>query len=102
MNCEMCYVRLDRAAVERGGGLHTAKEWIEIGQQMRDAGVLFLLLTGGEPLLFPGFRELYEALRQMGFVLTINTNGTAADVCGSRRKTSTMKTARASRCSSRI
>ena len=46
---------------------------------MRDAGTLFLLLTGGEPLIYPDFRRLYLALRDMGFLITINTNGTLID-----------------------
>ena len=45
---------------------------------MARAGVLFLLLTGGEPLLVPGFKELYLALKAEGMVLTLNTNGTPA------------------------
>lgn len=76
MNCDMCYVRLDRQAVEQAGGLRTADQWLEIGRQMKEAGVLFLLLTGGEPMLFPDFKRLYQELRGMGFILTINTNGT--------------------------
>ena len=48
MNCDMCYIRRDRSEVESGGGLRTAEEWIELGEEMRKAGVLFLLLTGIE------------------------------------------------------
>lgn len=76
MNCDMCYVRLDKKEMELKGRLRRADEWITIGQQMKEAGVLFLLLTGGEPLLFPNFKRLYLELRKMGFILTINTNGT--------------------------
>ena len=79
MNCDMCYVRLSREEMERQGRLRTADEWLEIGRQMQEAGVLFLLLTGGEPFLFPEFRKLYLGLRQMGMILTINTNGTLID-----------------------
>lgn len=79
MNCDMCYVRLSREEMEAQGRLRTADEWIEIGTQMKDAGVLFLLLTGGEPLLFPDFKRLYLEFRKMGFILTINTNGTLID-----------------------
>lgn len=39
----------------------------------------FLLLTGGEPLLFPDFRKLYLELKKLGIILTINTNGTLLD-----------------------
>ena len=76
MDCDMCYVRLGRAEVEAQGGIHTADEWIRLGREMAEAGVLFLLLTGGEPLLFPGFQELYLELKQLGMLLTVNTNGT--------------------------
>lgn len=76
MNCDMCYVRLSREEMERKGRLRTADEWLEIGRQMKEAGVLFLLLTGGEPFLYPDFRKLYMGLKEMGMILTINTNGT--------------------------
>lgn len=55
------------------------EEWIDLAKQMADAGVLFLLLTGGEPLLFPGFKKLYMELKNLGMILTINTNGTLID-----------------------
>ena len=79
MNCDMCYVRLSREEMERQGKLRTADEWLEIGRQMKEAGVLFLLLTGGEPFLYPDFRRLYLELRKMGMIITINTNGTLID-----------------------
>lgn len=75
----LCYVRLSRAEMERQGRLRTAEEWLAVARQMRDAGTLFLLLTGGEPLLYPEFKQMYLALRGMGFLLTINTNGTLID-----------------------
>lgn len=76
MNCDMCYVRLSRVAMEQKGRLRTKEEWISLAHQMKDAGTLFLLLTGGEPLLFPGLKELHIELQNMGMILTINTNGT--------------------------
>lgn len=79
MNCDMCYIRLSRKEVEAQGGLRDAEEWIQLGKEMAQAGVLFLLLTGGEPLMFPGFQRLYRELKSMGMILTINTNGTLLD-----------------------
>ena len=76
MNCDMCYVRLSKAEMEQKGRLRTREEWISLAHQMKDAGTLFLLLTGGEPLLFPEFKELYKELQNMGMILTINSNGT--------------------------
>ena len=79
MNCDMCYIRMDRREMEKKGTMYTADEWISLCEEMKEEGVLFLLLTGGEPLLFPDFRKLYTALKKMGMVLTVNTNGTLLD-----------------------
>lgn len=80
MNCDMCYVRLSREEMEQQGGrLRTVDEWLSVAREMQKAGVLFLLLTGGEPLIYPEFRRLYVELKKMGFILTINTNGTLID-----------------------
>ena len=79
MDCDMCYVRLSRKEMEQKGRLRSAEEWLEIGRQIKEAGVLFLLLTGGEPFLYPEFERLYLGLRKMGMILTINSNGTLID-----------------------
>lgn len=79
MNCDMCYVRLSRGEMESQGRMRTGKEWLTLGRQMAQAGTLFLLLTGGEPLLHPDFKEIYLGLKKMGLILTINTNATLID-----------------------
>lgn len=79
LNCKMCYVRLSKEEMEAQGRMRTVDEWLDIARQMKESGVLFLLLTGGEPLMYPGFRELFVALKKMGMILTINTNGTLLD-----------------------
>lgn len=79
MNCDMCYVRLSRSEMEARGRLRSGAEWLELGRQMAEAGTLFVLLTGGEPLTHPDFREIYLGLKRMGMILTINTNGTLID-----------------------
>lgn len=76
LNCDMCYVHLSKQEMQSQGRLRSLDEWISLAKQMKDAGTLFLLLTGGEPLLFPQFKELYCALKDMGMILTLNTNGT--------------------------
>lgn len=78
--CKMCYVRKTMAQISREGkSLIPAERWLELAKECKDAGMLFLLLTGGEPFLYPGFRELYTQLHEMGIVLYINTNGTMID-----------------------
>lgn len=76
MNCDMCYVRLSLDEVERKGKICSGKRWLTLAEEMKNNGVLFLLLTGGEPFLHPDFQEIYLGLFQMGMILTINTNGT--------------------------
>ena len=76
MNCNMCYVRLSKEAMESKGRLRTADEWLSIAEEMKEAGTLFLLLTGGEPLLYPNFKKLYLGLKKLGMIITVNTNGT--------------------------
>ncbi|MBQ8237996.1 MAG: radical SAM protein [Oscillospiraceae bacterium] len=79
MNCDMCYVRLSRAEMEARGRMRTGAEWLALGRQMSQAGTLFLLLTGGEPLLHPDFKEIYLGLKKLGMILTLNTNATLID-----------------------
>lgn len=79
MNCDMCYVRLSRDEMERQGKLKTGDEWLRLGKQMRNAGVLFLLITGGEPLLHPDFKQIYLGMRELGMIVTVNTNATLID-----------------------
>lgn len=76
MNCDMCYVRLSKEEMNQKGKLRSVEEWINLAEEMKRSGVLFLLLTGGEPLLYPYFKELYLHLLNLGMILTINTNGT--------------------------
>lgn len=78
--CRMCYVRRTRDELRAMGKQEiTADQWIALAQQCRDAGMLYLLLTGGEPFIYPEFRRLYETLHDMGFLLSINSNGTMID-----------------------
>lgn len=79
MACKMCYVRMTKQEQEACAPLRTAEEWIELGRQARDQGMLYLLLTGGEPFLRKDFREIFQALHRMGLILTINSNGTLID-----------------------
>ena len=67
---------LDRSQMEGIGRERTAKEWISLAEQAIEAGTLNLLLTGGEPLIRNDFEEIYTALANMGFIITLNTNAT--------------------------
>lgn len=79
MNCRMCYVRMSKEEQEAVHPLRTAKEWLSLAEEAKEQGMLYLLLTGGEPFLRPDFQEIYTGLHEMGFVLTINSNATLID-----------------------
>lgn len=77
MACKMCYVRMSpEELAATGKRLRTADEWLALAREAKEQGMLLLLLTGGEPFLYPEFRRLYTELRQMGFVISINSNAT--------------------------
>lgn len=79
-SCRMCYVRKTRKEVEDSPRpIMTLDDWRNIAREARNAGMLELLLTGGEPLLWPDFWTLYEELVDMGFLVSINTNGSLID-----------------------
>lgn len=78
--CKMCYVRKTRQEVLCSDRAPLPLEqWKSIARQARDAGMLYALLTGGEPLLWEDFWELYEAMVDMGLLVSINTNGSLID-----------------------
>lgn len=76
MSCKMCYARLGIEEITAQGGLKNGSQWLKIAEEMQREGTMFLLLTGGEPLLYPDFKQVYEGVRKMGMIVTINTNGT--------------------------
>lgn len=78
--CKMCYVRKTPAQLLASGKrLKHWTEWLALAKACREAGTLYLLLTGGEPFLYPDFKKLYEELHKLGFLLSINSNGTMID-----------------------
>lgn len=79
-SCRMCYVRKTQKEVrESPRKILTLDDWRRIAHEARKAGMLELLLTGGEPLLWKDFWILYEELIDMGFLVSINTNGSLID-----------------------
>ncbi len=79
MACRMCYVRMDKKTQESIAPLRSSSEWLSIAEQARENGLLFILLTGGEPFTHPEFREIFTGLHENGFVVSINSNGTLID-----------------------
>ncbi len=66
----------DHDQIERE--LDTSK-WCSIIDEITDAGCLYLLITGGEPLLRRDFAEIYTHAKKKGMLVTVFTNGTLID-----------------------
>lgn len=79
LDCRMCYIHKranDESAIRDE---LSAADWIRLAENAQKAGMLLLLLTGGEPLLRPDFPEIYTACRRLGLLVSVNTNGTRID-----------------------
>lgn len=73
-NCRMCYVHLKEDQIPKYGKELSAKEWIRIAEEAREAGTTWLCITGGEPLMHPEFETIWRELTQMGFFISLQTN----------------------------
>jgi len=75
-NCRHCYINLpanDQAAKAQELSL---EEIEHIADQAVELGVVWVLLTGGEPLLRPDFAEIYLMLKRKGLLVSVFTNAT--------------------------
>ena len=57
----------------------SVEETVDYMRQIRAAGTVFLTLTGGEPLLHPGFVDIYEEASRIGFAITVFSNASLID-----------------------
>ncbi len=76
LRCAHCYCNLalnDEDALERE--LKT-EEIFDILDQIAEAGCLWLLITGGEPLVREDFLDIYAYAKKKGFIINLFTNGT--------------------------
>lgn len=79
LSCKMCYVRKSMKEVQQAGGLKDGKWWLEKAKEASSYGLLFPLLTGGEPFLHPDFRQILTGMQDMGMQVSINSNATLID-----------------------
>jgi AdoMet-dependent heme synthase len=74
LDCSFCYNVVDKAQREM-----STQELVDVFRKIADAGVLYLTLTGGEPMARRDFFTLGHAARDMGFALRIYTNAHLID-----------------------
>lgn len=73
LRCSMCYLEKNAHGCQKEADL-TTEEWIRILSQACDAGMLQAVLSGGEPLLHEGFRDIVQVLHAMGVAVVLKTN----------------------------
>lgn len=73
LNCKMCYVHLQDPTIKEK--LLSGKQWISLIQEAIDAGIVRVLLTGGEAMTHPDFWEIYMYLIDHGVAVHLKTNG---------------------------
>jgi radical SAM protein with 4Fe4S-binding SPASM domain len=77
LRCAHCYVSEPSGDRRMKAQELTAAEIRRITDEVVDRGCLWMLLTGGEPLLRPDLREIYLHMKHRGLLVTLFTNGTA-------------------------
>jgi len=76
VNCVHCYINEAPGNIDVKSKELTTAQWIEILDQIENAGAFFLMITGGEPLLRPDFDEIFQYTRKKGLIVTLFSNGT--------------------------
>ena len=76
LRCAHCYINEPANDAQALEGELSCGELCDLLDQMADEGCLWLLLTGGEPLIRPDFVEIYTHAKKKGFLITLFTNGT--------------------------
>jgi radical SAM protein with 4Fe4S-binding SPASM domain len=76
LQCVHCYLG-DRNSTLRSPETELdTPQWLEIIDQITEAGCLNLLITGGDPLLRKDFKSIYRKAVTNGILTTVFTNGT--------------------------
>ena len=73
--CEYCYIHSQSSESLYKKSHPSADDWLKVVDSAKEKGLLFLLLTGGEPLLYDGFDKIYDYSVKSGIVVSVNTNG---------------------------
>ncbi len=74
-HCRMCYLCEEGIDYRSKKSVLPASFWLNIARQAKESGMMVLGITGGETLLYPELKPLLVELTQMGFLISLNTNG---------------------------
>ena len=79
LDCVQCYCNLPASDEQALLTEMSFEEVRDLINQAAEEGCLWLLLTGGEPLLRPDFLEVYTHAKKSGMLVMLFTNGTLLD-----------------------
>lgn len=74
--CAHCYINLDRHDTVAEQKELTFEQIKRIAEEALSLGTLWVLITGGEPLLRKDFEDIYLFLKRRGFLVSVFTNAT--------------------------
>lgn len=74
--CRHCYINLPADDSRAKAEELSCDEILRIAAQTVEMGALWCLVTGGEPLLRPDFRDIYMGLKAKGLLVSVFTNAT--------------------------
>lgn len=77
LTCQHCCIK--RFQGKKDGRFFTPKDVRELSRQADEMGLANIVLTGGEPLVFPDFDEVIAAIDPSKFYITSDTNGWLLD-----------------------
>jgi len=72
--CRHCYIALPAGDREAQRRELSVEEIDDIARQAVELGAMWVLISGGEPLLRPDFPEIYLALKRRGLLVSVFTN----------------------------
>ncbi len=75
--CEHCSVKEFQG--KKSGRYFTIDDVRELSRQADEMGLANIVITGGEPLVFPDFDQIVEAIDPQKFYITSDTNGWLLD-----------------------
>ncbi len=84
LGCLHCYINQPGSSQAAKARELTLRQIQRLIDEITDAGCFYLLITGGEPLLRPDFRDIWRYAKKKGLLVTLFTNGTLIDVNNGR------------------
>ncbi len=70
--CTHCYIDEFKDDPQK---ILSLKDWFDILHKLREAGTLYIVLMGGEPLLSPYFFDVSQKATELGFFVSTISNG---------------------------